>query len=971
MESADLLKELNVAQYAAVTHRSGPLLIVAGAGTGKTTVITRRIAWLIDQGLAKPEEILALTFTDKAAGEMEERVDRLLPYGYVDLWIQTFHAFGERLLRAHGLDIGLSTSFRVLSRTEQWMLLRRHLAELPLTYYRPLGNSTKFLDALLVHFSRAEDELITPAAYSAYVKKQQLATDSADVPAEEIARLQEIADAFHIYKRLLRQDNGLDFSDLVNETLRLFRERPHILAAYQKTFKFILVDEFQDTNWAQYELVKRLAGTEKNITVVGDDDQSVYKFRGASVSNILDFEKDFSGCTRVVLVENYRSKQEILDFAYAFIQQNNPDRLEARLKGISKRLRGARGNGGIIRHLHGKTLQDEARLVANAIQRARELDPELTWNDFAILVRANDHAEPFLTALRIAGIPHEFLASRGLYQKPLILDILAYLRLLDDYHESKAVYRILCSPIVSLAPEQLMLLTRHASRKSLSLFEAVRIVGTIPGINEETVASCTTLVGWIEKHTARVRARPAQLVILSFLNETGYLRALAKKPEGTVREDMRILNAFWHVVDAFAHEDAEPTVRHFLERIDSELEAGETGALPVDPASGPELVRVMTMHAAKGLEYAQVFLVNLVDKRFPTIERRDPIPLPDAFIKEQLPCGDAHLEEERRLFYVGCTRAKDALYCTSAEAYGGTRKKKLSRFLTEAKISLAPPEQTELVMEVERDPKPVSPLPIPERMSFSQFEAFEKCPLQYKFEHLYRIPKEGNANKSFGQTLHGTLQEMLLRYRARQASPQATLFSDAKLVMPKTVGVLVPAEEVIDIYKEKWIDDWYDSKTAQQERFTKGREALLHYYAKIKDRVLTLHGLEEGFSLKLPEVTIRGRIDRIDLLPNGGVEIIDYKSGRAKNDPDTSQLLIYQIAAVRVLGLVPKKLTFVYLEAGTEVSFLGTSEDLAALEERLGRIAHKIRASAFGPTPAREVCRFCDFRDICEFAVRS
>jgi DNA helicase-2/ATP-dependent DNA helicase PcrA len=965
----DLLNGLNAAQLAAVTHQGGPLLIVAGAGTGKTTVITRRIAWLIDQGLAKPEEILALTFTDKAAGEMEERVDRLLPYGYVDLWIQTFHAFGERLLRTHGLDIGLSTSFRLLSRTEQWMLLRRHFRALDLNYYRPLGNPTKFLDALLVHFSRAEDELVTPEEYAAHVKALRLGNDT-EVPNEEGARLEEIANAFHVYKRLLRENNALDFSDLINETLRLFHARPHILETYRKKFKFLLVDEFQDTNWAQYELVKLMAGTERNITVVGDDDQSVYKFRGASVSNILDFERDFSGCTRVVLTENYRSKQEILDFAYTFIQQNNPDRLEARLTGVSKRLLSTRGTGGVIRHLHGKTLQDEARLVIQTIQRAKAQNAELTWNDFAILVRANDYAEPFLTALRIAGIPHEFLASRGLYHKPLILDILAYLRLLDTYHESTAVYRLLCSPIAELPPQQLMLLTQHASRKSLSLFETVRVAATIQQITEETVATCNAFVGWVEKHTALVRTKPVQLVILAFLNETGYLRAVAKKSEAQVREDMRILNAFWRVVDAFAHEEPEPTVRHFLERVECELEAGETGALPIDPESGPELVRVMTMHAAKGLEYAHVFLVNLVDKRFPTIERKDAIPLPDVFIKEQLPCGDAHLEEERRLFYVGCTRAKDALYCSSAEEYGGTRKKKLSRFLTESKIDLAPPQHTELVMEIERDQRNLSPLAIPERMSFSQFEAFEKCPLQYKFEHLYRIPKEGNANKSFGQSLHATLQEMLLRYQARQASGQPTLFGAVASTSQKKVGELVDAEEVLEIYKEKWIDDWYDSKAAQQERFAKGREALLLYHAKIKDRVLSIHGLEEGFSLKLADVTIRGRIDRVDFLPEGGVEIIDYKSGRAKEDPEKTQLLIYQLAAVRVLGLKPKKLTFVYLEAGTEVSFLGTGEELAEAEAHLSEVAQKIRTSTFLPTPAKDVCRFCDFRDICESAIR-
>jgi len=239
-------------------HENGPLLIIAGAGTGKTTVITRRIAWLILEKKINPDKILALTFTEKASTEMEERVDRLLPYGYVDLWISTFHSFAEKILRLHGLDIGLPTNFRLLSDSEQWFLVRKNLDKFNLDYYRPLGNPTKFIHALLRHFSRAKDEEIGPKEYLAYAESFKLDKDITpdESAAQEAARLAEVANAYHIYQKILLENNALDFGDLINYALKLFKERPNILELYRKKFKYILVDEFQDTNWAQYELKK-------------------------------------------------------------------------------------------------------------------------------------------------------------------------------------------------------------------------------------------------------------------------------------------------------------------------------------------------------------------------------------------------------------------------------------------------------------------------------------------------------------------------------------------------------------------------------------------------------------------------------------------------------------------------------------------------------------------------------------------
>ncbi|TAK04641.1 PD-(D/E)XK nuclease family protein [Patescibacteria group bacterium] len=977
MQPEDLLSGLNPEQTAAVTHDRGPLLIVAGAGTGKTNVITRRIGWLMASGRATAEEILALTFTEKAAGEMEERVDRLLPLGYGDLWICTFHGFGERVLRERGLEIGLPRTFPVYDETAQAMLMRRKWEALALDYYKPLGNPTKFLQALVSHFSRVQDELVGPEEYLKHAQAAALDGDAAtsEERTAEAKRLAEVAEAYHAYKRLLREEGALDFSDLINETLRLFKERPHILAEFRKRFRYILVDEFQDTNWAQYELVKLLTGEDRNVTVVGDDDQSIYKFRGASVSNILDFERDFGGVARVVLTRNYRSRQEILDCAYGFIQNNNPDRLEVTLgEGLSKRLVAERGSGGIIERLHGKTIGDEARLVIERIRSLKDADPDTSWNDFAVLVRANDHAEPFLHAMKARGIPHEFMGARGLYTAPIALDILAYLRLLIDPFDSPSCYRVLTTPVVSVQPrsaglphDALIALTHHADKKSMSLFEACRRAESVPGVDADSLTALRRFTGLIDRHGFDARRAPIGTVLLAMLHESGYLKALANQSEEMSREAMRVLQQFWKDIERFAAEEAEPTTARFLAHVRMQLETGDSGFLPADPEAGPELVRVMTAHAAKGLEFANVFIVNLVDRRFPTSERRDAIPVPEPFIKEHLPKGDAHLQEERRLFYVALTRARDRLFLTSADDYGGSRAKKPSRFLGEAGFGPVAAESREPVVEVTPQARPAfGALKLPERMSFTQFAAFEKCPLQYKYEHLLRIPKRGNENQSFGQSVHGTLQEAFERYRARTSASTPTLFDQAPAAVKKPFGEIVSTEELLETYRERFVDEWYASAEARTKRYETGRKALMSYAKRIAEQTFELAGIEVGFTLKFGETVVKGRIDRIDRLPDGTVQIIDYKTGKAKEDPDRDQLLIYQLAALRVLNLKPSKLTYHYLEGDSEFTFLGTNEELSECEGRIEGLIGKMRTSDFHPTPGPQVCKFCDFREICE-----
>jgi DNA helicase-2/ATP-dependent DNA helicase PcrA len=395
------LQELTTTQREAVVHEQGPLLVLAGAGTGKTTVITRRIAWLISEGLASPKEILALTFTEKAALEMEERVDLLIPYGYVDVTVKTFHAFGDTLVRDHALRLGLSSNVRVLSRAEQVVLLRQNLFDLPLTQYRPLYDPTRYLEALTSMFARAKDEAVTPEEFLAYATTQHS-------PGAVV----ELANSYATYQRLLREADAVDFGDQILLAIQLLDQHPEVRSALQQRFRYILVDEFQDTNYAQFELVKLLAAKHQNIAVVADDDQSIYKFRGAAISNVLGFKEHYPGARGVVLTENHRSPQAILDAAYRLIRFNDPDRLEVK-HGIDKRLLSAKGEGTAPWHIHFDTATSEADGVAQLI--AEGVEAGRRYGDFAILVRSNNDADPFLRSLNMRGIPWTFSGNQGLY----------------------------------------------------------------------------------------------------------------------------------------------------------------------------------------------------------------------------------------------------------------------------------------------------------------------------------------------------------------------------------------------------------------------------------------------------------------------------------------------------------------------------------------------------------------------------
>ena len=368
-------KKLNKQQLEAIEHGEGPLLIIAGAGTGKTTVVTERVKWLIGQSRVKPAEILALTFTEKAAREMEERIDVALPYGYTQMWVLTFHSFCDRVLRDDGLHVGWDTDFTLLGEADAIALFRKHIFKFDLDYFRPLGNPNKFIEGILQHFSRLADEDVVPGEYLKWAQKF-----SGDKLEKQ--KWQELARVYQQWSELKIKEGVLEFGDLITYTLQLFRQRPNVLAKYQQQFKYILVDEFQDTNYAQNQLVILLAQSRKNLTVVADDDQAIYRWRGAAVSNVIQFRKIYPRAKLVTLVQNYRSTQEILNRAYDLIQHNNPDRLEVKEK-IDKKLVAVRHiKGEPVQFLHADRVENEADAIVRQILdlRLQKKLPSLLWS---------------------------------------------------------------------------------------------------------------------------------------------------------------------------------------------------------------------------------------------------------------------------------------------------------------------------------------------------------------------------------------------------------------------------------------------------------------------------------------------------------------------------------------------------------------------------------------------------------------
>ena len=637
----DLKSLLNKEQYEGAITVDGQVLILAGAGSGKTRVLTYRMAHMIEDLEIKPWSILAITFTNKAAKEMKERVESLVGEKANEMWISTFHSTCVRILRREIDKLGYKSSFTIYDTSDQKTLLKECMKALN------INDKDITLQEIMGKIGRAKDNMRTPESYMREF--------------EHHFREKKIADVYQMYQKRLKENNALDFDDLIFKTVELFKSHPDVLEFYQNKFKYIMVDEYQDTNGAQYEFVKLLAKKYKNICVVGDDDQCIYAWRGADVTNILDFEKDYPDCKVIKLEQNYRSKGNILEAANVVIVNNSRRK--------NKALRTEQESGSKIKIYRAYSDKEEADFVARQILEIKSKD-KYENKDFAVLYRTNAQSRIFEETFRRRGIAYKIVGGTKFYDRKEIKDMLAYLKVLINPQDDISIKRIINVPKRSIGDATVNKVQEFADSYELNLWDALQEVRTIPTLTARNCSSLERFTELMDNFMIMSETMPVSMLIETILKETGYLEELKKSNE--IEDKSRIENLQELVSDAvdFEKNSEDKSLMAYLEKV-SLVQDTE------DPEKEQEnAVVLMTIHSAKGLEFPNVFMVGMENGLFPSMSDLD---------KED------QMEEARRLCYVGITRAKETLYMTSSEVrrvFGRTVSYSQSDFIGEIRNDL-------------------------------------------------------------------------------------------------------------------------------------------------------------------------------------------------------------------------------------------------------------------------------------------
>ena len=629
---------LNDEQKKGVFTTEGPVLILAGAGSGKTRVLTHRVAYLMEECGINPYNIMAITFTNKAAGEMRERIDDMVGFGSESIWVATFHSTCVRILRRYIDRLGYDTNFTIYDADDQKSLMKDICKRLEID--TKIHKEKMFLNVI----SSAKDELIDPIEFETraagdYNKRRQ-------------------AEVYKEYQKVLRQNNALDFDDLIFKTVELFKLDKEVLASYQERFKYIMVDEYQDTNTAQFELIRILASKYKNLCVVGDDDQSIYKFRGANIYNILNFEKHFPDATVIKLEQNYRSTQNILDAANGVIA-NNVGRKD-------KALWTDNGKGEKINFEQLESGYEEADYIARDIA-SKVRKGEYTYKDSAILYRTNAQSRLFEEKFIVSNIPYKIVGGVNFYSRKEVKEILAYLKTIDNGRDDLAVKRIINVPKRGIGATSISKVTTYALEHEMPFYHALRFAADIPGLGK-AAEKIRPFVLFIQSMRAKLdNGGTLTQLILEILETTGYVEEL--EAEGTEEAQERIENIDELISKISSYEESveHPTLSGFLEEVALIADVDD-----LDEKS--DYVVLMTLHSAKGLEFPNVYLAGMEDGLFPS------------YMSITSDDSSTELEEERRLAYVGITRAKERLTITAARSRmirGETQFNRVSRFVKE------------------------------------------------------------------------------------------------------------------------------------------------------------------------------------------------------------------------------------------------------------------------------------------------
>jgi ATP-dependent DNA helicase UvrD/PcrA len=973
--TSDSFALLNPEQRAAVEHGEGPLLVVAGAGTGKTRVITERIRYLLETNSELAgENILGLTFTNKAAGEMKHRVVKAVGERAEGVWLSTFHEFClEKILREARPDI------QVLDDTDHWILLRRHMADLGLVHYKKLSEPGQFLTDFVKFFSRCQDELVTPDDYDGYVaslrkefnrEKKKLDAGVRLDREEEIAEQEEVARVYRVSERLLRERNLVTFGEQLLESVAILRGDPERLRRMREQYRYVLVDEFQDTNIAQLELLWLLAGEHRNIVAVGDDDQAIYRFRGASFGSFTIFLDRFceghSSNRRPLapLTQNYRSTQRILRVAGQVISNNEKSPLLP-----PKQLTTENPDGEKIRIVEFATPEEEAHWIAGEIERQH--GPGHPWRSFAVLYRKHRHRNRLIEALRQRQIPF-VIKKLSILTSTLVRDLIAYLRLIAVPGDSVSCARVLAIPYWGFEPRDLVRLAERAGRaKGESLWDQLEKMSDEPPSKKNTARA-----GELAAFVRKLRERAKRLPVTGLLDELIAELGLAPLPSDA---DRLTLARFVEFVSAWEKKSDGKSLKDFIQYLEFFLEANAEITLEEEPAD--DAVQLMTVHAAKGLEFLNVFVMQLANGDFPARPQPAVFEFPEALMKEEKPKGDFRIQEERRLFYVALTRARRHLTLTAVlnqrkkpspfldDILQDPRTKRVDALQLAPKVAVprsedaagSPPadaSQPQLFGSAAATTRAYSqvalwakayhpPQPEPLQLSASAIDTYEMCPMKYQFQQTWGLRGGPAAAMTFGNVMHATIHEFIAELRKRRP---------------------ISFADVEAIFNREWPAASFRDSFQEEEYRKAGREQLEAFYRTASAAPPDVLEQERTFELPLePNVLVIGRIDQINKLGPHAVEIVDYKTGNPKDQKGAEkslQLGLYAMAARDVLGLDPERLVFYNLTTNEAVA---TTRDKKALDQAAGKVAEvadRIRAADFPAKPGF-ICRYCDFKPLC------